>query len=632
MNVKVLSRRKTGRRPRYLQALRDFTAADACFSDGANPLSFHIGEIFTFLSRRDSYWVNVERTIWKHNRLLKSKDYPAFERGIVPLDYVIEMDMNTEQNGRTTSEKSVDDLASNVESHDSFKLKNERDALAEELKQVKRKLDDAYRENALLHERYYAVGEAVVTAKEELAIVQKSLIEEQQKSQLYLKKVEDIKTQINKSGNKAAIKLLDKILQKDTKTQPNGLIQKGKSDNSGDDLMLSCALCHEKMRVSDLASHSKVCCPKETSKHPTTPTTPSPELLRVTVTCSETDEKNATFKVVTKTTLERYKFSDYEVHRSEGDFVWLQSALEESCPERIIPPLVPHSSLHGKMREVQRFLSRISAHKVLRKHYLLYLFLTGEGQDVQKARDELERKKQKDKVTEQECLSQDCCDQNAPVIKCMRYLKQFAENLDGLIIHLQESLNKNTIDGSGVWFKSLADFEPADTYLKTAAEALSKICMELENNRETSEEKLIVNDLRSVYHYVESAEGLLGRVQTAVARFLHWEEEVRAYEQMKKPNVENESDTGHQTQKWAEANSNCADAKKNLEDLCKELSSELAHFDWRKEVELREILIEYSALKSEHFEKVQSKWFGVKLMVEAPVDAEVRAIKCLEDT
>jgi len=30
------------------------------------------------------------------------------------------------------------------------------------------------------------------------------------------------------------------------------------------------------------------------------PSTPSPELLRVTVTSSETDEKNATFKVVTK--------------------------------------------------------------------------------------------------------------------------------------------------------------------------------------------------------------------------------------------------------------------------------------------------------------------------------------------
>ncbi|XP_074623823.1 uncharacterized protein LOC141881836 isoform X2 [Acropora palmata] len=631
MDVKILPSKKTRRRPRYLQALRDFTAADACFSDGANPLSFHIGEIFTFLSRRDNYWVNVERTIWKHNLLVKSKDHPAVERGIVPVDYVIEMDINTEQSERITSAKSEDDLVlCDVEKHDSFK--RDTDGLADELKQVKRKLDDAYKENALLHERYYAVGEAVVTAKEELAIAQQSLIEEQERSQMYQKKLEDIKTQINKSGIKSAIKLLDKILQKDTKSQQNGLIQKGKSDISCDDLMLSCALCHEKMRVADLASHSKVCCPKDTSKHPTTPSTPSPELLRVTVTSSETDEKNATFKVVTKTTLEQYKFSDYEVHRSEGDFEWLQSALEESCPERIVPPLVLHSSLHGKMREVQRFLSRICAHKVLKKHYLLNLFLTGEGQDLQKARDELEMKKRKDKSAVDEYMSQECCDQNAPVIKCQRYLEQFAANLDGLITYLQESLNKCMIDGPGVWFKSLSDCEPSDTYLKSAAEALSKICMELENNRETAEEKLIVNDLKSVYHYVKSGEGLLQRVQAAVARFVHWEEEVRAYEEMKEPSLENESDASNQTQKWAEANSNCAEAKTKLEHLCKELSSELAHFDWRKEVELREILIEYSALKSEHFEKVQSKWFGVKLMVEAPVAAEARAIKCVEDT
>ena len=54
-----------------------------------------------------------------------------------------------------------------------------------------------------------------------------------------------------------------------------------------------------------------------------------------------------------QTTHEDYKFSDYEVHRSEGDFEWLQSALEEACPERIIPPMVSHSSLHGKcLKEV----------------------------------------------------------------------------------------------------------------------------------------------------------------------------------------------------------------------------------------------------------------------------------------
>ncbi|XP_073236126.1 uncharacterized protein [Porites lutea] len=652
MSSKIASRKKSKRRPRYLQALRDFAAADACFSDGANPLSFHIGEIFTFLSCRDNYWVNVERTVWKNNPLLKTKDYPTIERGIVPVDYVIEMDSTTKQNGRLSAAKSEDCLVSTSEdSHDDFfKVKSERDCLAEEVEQLKRKLDEAYKENAALHERsaqeyknnlqlvhqllsqYYAVGEVVVTSKEELAIAQQSLIEEQQKSQKYQKQLEDIKTQINKSGNKSAIKLLDKILPKEIKPQTNGFISKTKPASSSDDLMLSCAICHEKMRVADLASHSKVCSPKDSGKTPTTPITPSSDLLRVTVTSSETDEQNATFKVVTKTTLEDYKFSDYEVHRSEADFEWLQSAFEESCPERIIPPMVIHSSLHGKMREVQRFLSRICAHKVLRKHRLLNLFLTGEGQDIQKAREELEKKRRKEDTSEHEFLRKESYDQNAPVIKCQRYLGQFSDNLEGLITHLQDSLNKNTTDGPGVWFKSLADCEPADTYLKIAAEALSKICIELENNRETTEEKLIVNDLQSVNHYVKSAMALLQRIQAAVEKFLYWDEEVRAYEQMKKPLSEGESDTGNQTQKWAEANSNCADAKTKLEHLCKDLSPELAHFDWRKEVELREILIEYSALRSEHFEKVQSKWFGVKLMVDAPVPVEVRAIKCVEDS
>ncbi|KAJ7391906.1 hypothetical protein OS493_016202 [Desmophyllum pertusum] len=108
-----------------------------------------LGEIFTFLSRRDSYWVNVERTIWKNNPLLKTKDYPATERGIVPFDYVIEMN-NSKQNEGMSSPTEEDRLVPNGdESQDNvFKLKSERDGLAEELEQLKRKLDEAYKENA----------------------------------------------------------------------------------------------------------------------------------------------------------------------------------------------------------------------------------------------------------------------------------------------------------------------------------------------------------------------------------------------------------------------------------------------------------------------------------------------------
>ena len=66
-----------------------------------------------------------------------------------------------------------------------------------------------------------------------------------------------------------------------------------------------------------------------------------------------------------------------EVHRSQSDFQWLFEALQEASPERIVPSLKPPISLDATMSEFQRFLTRVSAHKVLRKHHLYIVFLTG---------------------------------------------------------------------------------------------------------------------------------------------------------------------------------------------------------------------------------------------------------------
>ena len=84
----------------------------------------------------------------------------------------------------------------------------------------------------------------------------------------------------------------------------------------------------------------------------------------------------------------------YEVCRSAGDFTWLHTALLDSCPERIIPPLTPPVSLDGEytlppslssilqslllatVSEYQRFLSRISNHRVLRCNHHVVTFLT----------------------------------------------------------------------------------------------------------------------------------------------------------------------------------------------------------------------------------------------------------------
>ena len=66
-----------------------------------------------------------------------------------------------------------------------------------------------------------------------------------------------------------------------------------------------------------------------------------------------------------------------EVLRSQGDFQWLYAALQEACPDRIVPPLRPPISLDATISEFQRFLSRLSAHKVLSTHQFFVVFLSG---------------------------------------------------------------------------------------------------------------------------------------------------------------------------------------------------------------------------------------------------------------
>ena len=77
---------------RQLKAIKDFTAADVSFKDGSKPLSFNTGDVFTLLGYRDKHWANVERTICNNNSILLNETYPPTEVGIVPVNYVLEME------------------------------------------------------------------------------------------------------------------------------------------------------------------------------------------------------------------------------------------------------------------------------------------------------------------------------------------------------------------------------------------------------------------------------------------------------------------------------------------------------------------------------------------------------------
>lgn len=65
-----------------------------------------------------------------------------------------------------------------------------------------------------------------------------------------------------------------------------------------------------------------------------------------------------------QTNLSQFPAATLEVNRSQSDFQWLYDALQDACPERIVPPLKPPISLDATISEFQRFLSRIASHKV----------------------------------------------------------------------------------------------------------------------------------------------------------------------------------------------------------------------------------------------------------------------------
>lgn len=56
----------------------------------------------------------------------------------------------------------------------------------------------------------------------------------------------------------------------------------------------------------------------------------------------------------------------------------------------------------------------------------------------------------------------------------------------------------------------------------------------------------------------------------------------------------------------SQASKHCAEAKDYLEMMCRDLSSELNLFDLQKELELKQILMEYAARQLERHEKVQN--------------------------
>lgn len=460
-------------------------------------------------------------------------------------------------------------------------------------------------------------------------------------------------------------------------------------------LELQCTLCREKIRMQDLESHSRACSspqprlsrsnskkvlsssPSKMPSHPPPKTSagvvakprqkePETEYLIISVTRSPPGTTDLSpFKIITKTNCPQFPATVLEVNRSQNDFQWLYDALQYSCPERIVPPLKPPISLDATMLEFQRFLSRIAAHKTLCKHHLFIAFLSGTSEEMKSIKAKHSPYRRGEQVQYKPAVGRDT--NSGPLVATKEYLTTLEQNLLGLANHLEQSMRRKTSnERTAHWFRAVCESEPADTYLKAATSNLARTCDAMESHHGDSEDTLLIHNLQSIADYVRAALGLLRRVESAVDKFLYWDEEMSlmdavAVETSSEAAEETEDATlyddsgvsdvtssseGHVTnrmsahvnsdnltlenscsEKLALASKYCTDAKDYLEMMCQGLSAELSQFDLQKELELKQVFIEYAARQLGRHEKCQGKWFAMKFILDVAVAPSNRAIE-----
>ena len=95
---------------------------------------------------------------------------------------------------------------------------------------------------------------------------------------------------------------------------------------------------------------------------------------------------------------------------------------------------------------------------------------------------------------------------SVPTGRPQEYLTTLEQNILGLANHLEQaSRRKNTTERTGHWFGAISESEVTDTYLRTAAGDLARMCEVMEGHHADSDETLFIQNLQSIADYVRTA-------------------------------------------------------------------------------------------------------------------------------
>ena len=96
---------------------------------------------------------------------------------------------------------------------------------------------------------------------------------------------------------------------------------------------------------------------------------------------------------------------------------------------------------------------------------------------------------------------------SVPTGRPQEYLTTLEQNILGLANHLEQaSRRKNTTERTGHWFRAISESEVTDTYLRTAAGDLARMCEVMEGHHADSDETLFIQNLQSIADYVRTAQ------------------------------------------------------------------------------------------------------------------------------
>lgn len=155
--------------------------------------------------------------------------------------------------------------------------------------------------------------------------------------------------------------------------------------------------------------------------------------------------KEMSYRILVKTSLEKYEKRKFYVRRRFDDIKWLRAQLVQQFPHCIIPPLhdpktftqseTSDSLTRSRRRGIQRFLNRVGSHPTLSKSKVLRFFLTTEGKKFKETRHLLdeELKTQKKRIQQHKSSKffspPDLSSKDAATKKEMKIFKKEAESL-----------------------------------------------------------------------------------------------------------------------------------------------------------------------------------------------------------